>query len=163
MRPILILQQSNRDRIQSLREGLGDLTTVVPLGIEKNAFWSLAGLDALYLSLTMAERWGSKPIPPHTAMVLRTRDEDLSRGYPPFVVSGLLLNKGEPDTGRFGVPLVIAATIRAAKEFNKQHGNPIRIIGFFERELSYDDINARELGELIRAAYEEVVPNEHSF
>jgi hypothetical protein len=155
MKPTLILQQKNRERLTFVRDGLGGCKQIVPLGIDDQAFWKLAGLDALYVSLSMAERWGSRPIPPHTAMVLKTTDNDRAEGLPPFIVTGMLLDNGEQDTGRFSVPLVIAAIVREVLLFSKSNDVKIETVGIFERIFSYSDIEPWELGVLIRNGYED--------
>jgi hypothetical protein len=73
-RPNIIVQLPTREKVRAFRDGLGDTLGVVALEMEPKVFWTLGGLDALYLTLSRAERWGSRPLPPHTAALLRTTE-----------------------------------------------------------------------------------------
>ncbi|SRR6266545_1863735 len=153
----LIVQQSKRENVEALRRGLGKCDGVLTLGIDAKDFWSLAGLDALFLTLPRAEAWGSKPLPPHVCEVLRTREAELKKGFPPYVVTGMVLKDEDPKTGRFELPILVKSAVGAVLRFNLQHGSPIQVIGLMELERLAPDLNPIEMGELIRSGYEAAV------
>lgn len=154
MKPELIVQQTGRESVEQVRKGLGKRDGVIVLGIQAKDFWALAGLDALFLTLPRAEAWGSKPLPPHTCQVLRTRQPELDKGYPPYVVTGVVLKDDDPNTGRFVLPLVVRAAVQAVREFNAQHGDAIQTIGLMDVERLAPNASGAEMGELLRAGYE---------
>jgi hypothetical protein len=154
MKPLLIVQEAKRGNVEAMRRGLGQCDGVIVLGMEVKVFWSLAGLDALFLTLPQAEAWGSKPLAPHVSEVLRTREAELKKGFPPHVVTGVTLKDGDPKTGRFTLPLVVTSAVRAVRNFNEGVGGPIQTVGLTEVERFAPDVSLAEMGELIRSGYE---------
>jgi len=57
--PTIVVQLSTRQSVNAFRAGLGNGASVVALGLDPSHFRTLAGIDALYVSLTRAERWGA--------------------------------------------------------------------------------------------------------
>ena len=148
-RPNIIVQLPNRETVRAFREGLGDSLGVVALEMEPKVFWTLGGLDALYLTLSRAERWGSRPLPPHTAGLLRTTEQDQKGGMPPYVITGLVLREDEPNTAEQGIPLLVGAVLRLANETNKGSPGAIRTVGFFEYELFASGGTPEEIASLL--------------
>jgi hypothetical protein len=148
-RPNIIVQLPTREKVRGFREGLGDTVGVVALELEPKVFWTLGGLDALYLTLSRAERWGSRPLPPHTAALLRTTDEEQTNGMPPYVITGLVLKEDEPNTAKHGIPLLMRAVLRLANETNKANPGAIRTVGFFEHELFASGGTPKEIAALL--------------
>ena len=153
MKPELIVQQAKRENVDLIRRGLKQREGVIVLGIETKNFWCLAGLDALFLTLPRAEAWGSKPLPPHTCEVLRTREPELKKGFPPYVVTGVVMNDGEPFTGPSVVPLLVKTVISAVREFNARENDVIQTVGLMEVERFAPSVSATEIGELISLGY----------
>jgi hypothetical protein len=93
------------------------------------------GMDALFLVLPAAEKWGAKPIP-GKAQVLKTSPDDQRDGMPPYVVTGVVLR---PDDPRGPVPetkMLISAALDAVRLFNLDHsGEGIRKLGFWAVNL----------------------------
>ena len=160
MKPTLIVQQRKPDVAARVRSGIGNTHGIDVVATTPNEFVSLARLDALFLTLPRAEAWGSKPLPPHTCEVLRTRPPELEKGFPPFVVTGVILRDEDPKTGAFTVQLVVRSAVKAIVRFNAANGNPIRTLGLAEVERFAPEVEALELGRLIRAAYEAALPAE---
>jgi hypothetical protein len=152
MTPLLIVQESRRENVELMRRGLARCTGAIVLGIDAKAFWSMAGLDAVFLTLPQAEAWGSKPLPPHTCEVLRTREPELRKGYPPYVVTGVVLSDSDPKTGRFTLPLVVRSALRAVIEFNEHHDDEIKTLGLADVERFAMEVGPLETGELIGSA-----------
>jgi hypothetical protein len=92
------------------------------------------GLDAIFLVLAAAERWGSRPIP-GKAQVLNTTEADQERGMPAFVVSGVVL---KPEDPRGPVPetkALLQTALLAIRSFNATNDKKIYKIGFWDRNL----------------------------
>lgn len=152
MRPILVIQQATRERVTALRAGLGDVENVVVLGIDARTFSTLAGLDAMYMSLTRAERWGSRPLAPHEVAILETGTTGAEEGQPPFIVTGLVLRADDPNTAAVCIPLIIRGVLRAAGERNAAHPGSIRTIGFSEFELTFPGASVTDVGRMLAAS-----------
>jgi hypothetical protein len=108
--PLIVVQLSTREKVKAFRAGLADAQGVVALGLDESSFRRLAGIDALYLSITRAERWGGSPPLPHTAALLETTEAEQREGMPKHVLTGLVLKDDEPNTAAFCLPLLLKAT-----------------------------------------------------
>ena len=102
-RPTIIVQLPTREKVNAFRVGVGGVGGIVTLGLDPKTFTNLAGLDALYLSLTRAERWGAPPLPYYSAAMFRTTAEDQHEGMPPYIVTGMLPREGDPNTAAFAI------------------------------------------------------------
>ena len=92
------------------------------------------GLDAIFLVLPAAERWGSRPILGQ-AQVLRTTPEDQRTGMPPFVVTGVALR---PSDARGPLPetrLLVSTALEAVRSFNAGNDDAIHRLGFWAVNL----------------------------
>ena len=116
---------------------------------ETEASWKMAGIDAFYLSITRAERWGARPIPTHAVAVLRTSSVDREAGFPPFIIAGFLLNDGEPNTADYCIPRIIASVSDAIVQVNAEQPGAIRTLGFFEYELSFGGSRPSDVARLL--------------
>jgi hypothetical protein len=152
MRPTLVIQQPTRERVSELRSGLGEVENVVVLGMEAKTFSTLPGLDALYMSLTRAERFGSRPLPPHEVAVLDSGRQGADEGVPPLLIVGLVLEEHEPNTAHVCVPLIVRAVLRAAAEHNARWPGAIRTIGFTDFELTFPGASLPEVGRAFAAS-----------
>jgi hypothetical protein len=93
-----------------------------------------SGIEALYLPLAAAERWGSRPII-HEAQILPTSQQDQSEGLPPFIITGTCL---APDDERGPIPettLLVSVVFKAVRTFNRTNPREIRVIGFWAYNL----------------------------
>ncbi len=80
---------------------------------------SFSSASGLYVILTRAERWGSRPIPPHTGALLHTTEEDQKEGMPQYIVTGLVLTEDESNTDDdFCIPLLVKAVRSVVEEVN---------------------------------------------
>jgi len=137
--PNIVVCLPNRKKVVEFREGLGNTLGIFAFGPESDAMWKLAGIDAFYLSLSRAERWGSRPIAPHTVAVLQTSQSEQQAGYPPFIITGFLLKEGEPTHADFVLPLLVRSVLNAVDEVNTHQPGAIRALGFFAFELTFAD------------------------
>jgi len=139
---------ARREDVHAFWSGLGEALWVVAVGVDAGAFQAMAGLDALYFSLTRAERWGARPISPYSAGLLQTTEADQQQGMPRYVLTGLVLNDGDPNTAAFCIPRITAAVRQAVDKVNASRPGAIRSIGFFEFELSFPGTSLNEVGRL---------------
>jgi hypothetical protein len=149
---MVVVQLGTREKVNAFRAGVGDVGGIVTLGLDPKTFMNLAGLDALYLSLTRTERWGSHPLPHYSAALLRTTAEDQREGMPPYIVTGLLLEEGDPNTAAFAIPHIAKAVLNVVDEVNASNPRAIRTVGFFEFELSFHGTNLTEVGRVFAEA-----------
>jgi hypothetical protein len=107
------------------------------------------GLDAVFLLLTAAERWGSRPIAGR-AQLLRTPPEDQQSGMPPYVVTGIVLGPDDPSGPIPETRLVIRTAIEAVRQFNASSSTPkIERLGFWAVDL-LQGISPAELAQIFR-------------
>jgi hypothetical protein len=148
----MIVQLSTPEKVDAFRSGSGDEPRIVALGIDSSKFMRLAGLDALYMSLPRAERWGSKPLAPYRAALLRTTDSDQREGMPRYIITGMVLRSEDPNTAAFGVPRILTAVMERVVEVNTANPRSIRTVGFFEYELTFPGSGLAEVGRLFAQA-----------
>jgi hypothetical protein len=149
----ILIQFSTRDRARRFRSGLGDVTNIIAVCLNPETFWTIGGVDAFYLGLTRAERWGSRPLPPHQAAILETSSEDRGKGLPPYIITGLVLKDDEPNDAKHGIPLLAHAIDEAICQANAKQAGLIRTIGFFEFELEFRGISIEEIGRLFADSF----------
>lgn len=88
------------------------------------------GMDALFLVLPAAEKWGAKPLP-GKAQVLKTSREDQRDGMPPYVVTGVVLRPSDPRGPLPETKLLISTALDAVREFNLSNNEGIHKLGFW--------------------------------
>jgi hypothetical protein len=94
-----------------------------------------SGMDALFLVLPAAEKWGAKPLP-GKAQVLKTSPEDQRDGMPPYVVTGVVLRPSDPRGPLPETKMLITTALDAVREFNlSQNGEGIHKLGFWAVNL----------------------------
>lgn len=114
----------------------------------------MAGIDAFYLSVTRAEWWGSRPIAPHRVAVLRTSHADREEGLPPFIITGLLLKEGDPESAEICVPRIVTSLVDAVADVNAAQPGAIRTLGFYEFKLSFKGSKLANLAHLLAESFE---------
>ena len=152
MKPQLIFSDDDQGLISNFCasfEGRPELTAIAlkPSELRK------ADIDALYLSLPYAERWGARPIL-YKAQILKTRPED--KDMPPYVITGVAMPVSEPRDPRAELKLVIAAVLDAVEAFNLENADhPLKRIGLWTEMIGARRVPPAEAGSIIRTAYEE--------
>ena len=91
-------------------------------------------------------------MPPHTATILRTTEADQREGMPKYILAGLVLRDGEPNTASFAVPLIVEALRRAVEEVNAKEPGAIRTLRLFEFELTFKHTPVQEVAASLAAA-----------
>ena len=150
--PFFVVELPTPKKAGRFRSAAGPSPFFAVLESRASALWTFRELDALYLSLPRAERWGSRPLPPHTAAILETTVVDQHKGLPRFVVTGLTLGQGEENTATNCVPLIVRAVRRAVALHNAANEMPIRAVGFFEHELTFAGSSLSDVARVFAAA-----------
>ena len=145
-------QLATREKVAAFRSGLGEAQGIVALGLDPGTFRNLSGIDALYLSLTRAEQWGARPLPPYAATLLRTSEAERRGGMPRYILAGLVLKDGDPNTAAFAIPLMVSAMREAIMEVNATEPGAIRVVGLFEYELTFPNTALAEVAASLAAA-----------
>src|ERR1700675_5078914 len=73
-----------------------------------------SGLDAIFLVLPAAERWGARIIP-GKAQVLPTSPEDQINGMPAYVATGVALRPGDPRGPLPETKMLLSAALDAVR------------------------------------------------
>jgi hypothetical protein len=154
MRPKLIFSDSNENVIKQLRQAFEGCPELTALMLKPDELPKLDGLDALFLTLIAAERWGPRLIF-YKSQVLKTRPED--RAMPPYIVTGIAMNVDDPRTRdpSSELKLVITAVLDAVESYNSENGDPIKTVGLWTNMLSVDSVDPIEAGQIIRLIYED--------
>ena len=152
MRPEMIFSDTHEEVVKQLRrafEGCYELTALLMQPNELRCY----ELDAIFLTLTAAERWGSKFIP-YKSQVLKTHPGD--KGMPRYVVTGIAMDPEDPRTldPKLELEVVILAVLDAIDSFNIENDKPIRVVGFWTDMLRIDHMDAFEAGKIIRLIYQ---------
>jgi hypothetical protein len=85
--------------------------------------------------------------------LLRTTAEDQREGMPPYIVTGLLLKEGDPNTAAFAIPHIANAVLKVIDDVNASSPGAIRKVGFFEFELSFHLTNLTEVGRVFAESF----------
>jgi hypothetical protein len=105
------------------------------------------GLDAIFLILPAAERWGARPILGR-CQVFPTTSDDQRKGMPPYIVTGVAMR---PEDPRGPVPetrMLITTAIEAVREFNARNTEKINRLGFWTSNL-LGGVSPVELAEIV--------------
>ena len=159
MKPTFIFGDPDSERAKLLQQGFASHPQITACLLKPHELRALPNLDAFYLSIMAAERWGSFTPPPaiHEARVLKTTPKDQADGWPPFVIAGVALREGEDlfDTKR-GLALIVRAVIEAVTKFNAHEHEAIQNIGFESYFTGIEKLAPLDAAQIICAVYDEV-------
>jgi hypothetical protein len=100
MSPTTVLIDSQQSTLDDLSKAFLGVKDVEFVKVDNVRYTSRpSGLDATFLLLPAAERWGSRPIS-GKAQLLRTTSEDRENGMPRFVVTGIVLGRHQRSDPR---------------------------------------------------------------
>jgi hypothetical protein len=151
MKPTLTFSDEHEQFVSGLSSSFDGCPELLAVVLDPSQLPSLEGLDAIFLGLPYAERWGSRPIL-YKAQVLSTRPDD--EGMPPYIVTGVAMHEADPRDARFELRLLIAAILDAVELHNLSSARPIRRIGLWTDMLGMRRLGAKEAGDIIRSMYE---------
>lgn len=157
MPPNLIISDERQETVNLLQKGLAGCEEITVLQLKPDQLPKLDGIDAVYLTVTGAERWGAMPIP-HKAQVLPALPTDAEHGWPPYVIAGGLFNMEDPHDPRFYLQVIINTVLDAVDSFNSENKDVIRKIGFWTEWLGIERMNPVEAGGIIKSVYQKRYP-----
>src|SRR5258708_5713044 len=121
--------------VAELKSAFSDLASVSIRQVERMLYLQPPiGLDVLYLPLTVAERWGSRPLI-RESQILATSPADQQTGLPPFIVTGTCLADDDPRGPIPETTLLLASAFRAIRGFNNESDFKLKRIGFWGYNL----------------------------
>ena len=151
----LIFGDDSPERVSVLKKSFSGVPGLSAVLVQKtNVLLHTKDLDAIYLSVVGAERWGARPLF-HEAEVLKTKDEDRKAGWPEYVVAGVAMRKEDPRDPKFELMLIVRCVIEAIQTFNSHESTKIRTIAFGSDWIGLKKLDPAEAGDLIRRVCEE--------
>src|SRR5437867_1633912 len=95
-----------------LGKELHGCTGITVLEIPADKLPTLPDLDAMFLTLPAAERWGARPLV-HKAQILRTQraQETSPADMPPYVIAGVAMAQDDPHDPVFELQLIMTTTL----------------------------------------------------
>lgn len=147
---ILLIDEDN-ERLRELKQAFGNEPQVGLLQVE-NAIYTEPppGLDAVFITLPAAEQW-SPDFKSRRAQVLSTSKVDRSRGFPPYVVTGVNLLSDDPQDAISQTRIVLEEALAAVREHNSGAETKIRSLGFWVMTLT-NGVTTEELTKLLLEA-----------
>jgi len=154
MKPRLIFADEREEIVEQLQRAFEGCPELEAVRLPPAQLHSLDGLDAVYLTLPHAERWGAKPIL-YKAQILKTRAAE--EGMPPFVIAGGAFHPDQIRDARYEVRQVIASALDAVETFNRENSEKILTVGFWTEisPMMFDKLSPEEAGHIIREMYED--------
>jgi hypothetical protein len=155
IKPTFVLIDERTDIVEKLRAGLEGFPYITVMSLRPSESHKIPELDAEYLSLPAAERWGARPLV-HQAQVLEIPAQDREKhGMPRYVITGVAMAEADPRDPRFELKLWMRAVVEAVNTFNRSHANPIQKIGVWTEWIGLNRIDAKEGARLLRSTYSE--------
>ena len=105
-------------------------------------------LDAVFLVLPAAEKWGSRAII-GKAQVLSTRPDDQKDGMPRYVVTGVAMGPTDPRGPVPETTMLLRIVFEAIDGFNRENNGPIRKVGFWGVNL-LNGVTPAELRDILK-------------
>jgi hypothetical protein len=131
----IMVIDSDQKRLEEMADAFRGLVNLKTSKVDRVLYLRPpAGLDAIFLVLPAAERWGSKLIPGE-AQILRTGAEDQQEGMPPFVVTGVVLRSADPRGPLPETKLLISTALEAVRLWNETASEKINNLGFWAVNL----------------------------
>lgn len=152
MKPKLIFADEREEMVERLQRAFAGCQELQAVCVSPPIFRRMEGLDALFLTLPLAERWGARPIL-YKAQVLKTRGVD--EGMPPYVLAGGAFHPDQISDAKYELRQVIVSVLEAVEAFNRDNSEQILAVGFWTGISSMSDLSPEEAGQVIREMYED--------
>ncbi len=135
MTPKIVLIDSEQATIDDLATAFREFDDVGFAKVDRVIYTAPPkGIDAIFLVLPAAEKWGARPIPGR-CQVLKIPPEDQQKGMTPYVVTGVAMRPEDPEGPLPETRQLIITAIEAVREFNVQKAYPINKLGFWAFNL----------------------------
>jgi len=158
MRPQLVIAVDNHAHARRLGKELHGCTGITVLELPADELPTLPDLDAIFLSLPAAERWGARPLV-HKAQILRAQliQDTLPASMPPYVIAGVAMAPDDPHDPIFELQLIVTSTLEAVQAFNATHPAAIKVIGFWAGHLLLGQLEPEQVGKIMRSTCEKAL------
>ena len=132
----IVILDSNQETVDEIAETCKAIGAITVQRVDRVLYTHPPrGLDALFLVLPAAEKWGARTLP-GKAQVLKTSQDDQRDGMPPYVVTGVVLQPGDPRGPIPETEMLIRTALDAICEFNVSHkAEGIHNLGFWAVNL----------------------------
>lgn len=154
MKPKLIFADEREEMAKRLQRAFDGCQELRAICASPAKLREMDELDALFLTLPLAERWGSKPIL-FKAQVLKTRGAD--EGMPPYVIAGGAFHPDQIRDARYELRQVIASVLDVVETFNRGNTEKILTVGFWTEISKVSELTPEEAGQIVREMYEDRV------
>ena len=151
MKPRLIFAEDREEAVALLQQAFDGCPELKAVKMPPAEFRTLDELDALYLNLPYAERWGAKPIL-YKAQVLKTKTED--EGLPRYVIAGGATHPDQLKDAGYELRQLIVSVLEAVEMFNRENPDEILVVGFLTEMAGMNRLSPNESGRIIRDMYE---------
>jgi hypothetical protein len=161
MKPEYIFAELNKQRVAAMQTAFLKQPSLRAVCCRSGDLKDCEQLDALYVSLMAAERLGIFPqtIPVRKAEILQTRDDYRSKGWPPYIITGVAMSKDDPRDPQSELRLIIRVVTETVILFNLEHDNAIKRVGFTPEWIGLKHLDGIIAGETIVNSYEEGLEN----
>jgi hypothetical protein len=157
MKITIVLFSTDRaliERLGILCNGKSPLEIVFGTGPEVTASHKL---DAFWMTWMQAERFGAEPpFAPHEARVLRVPASEREKGFPAFVVAGVLLADDDPNSAEFQLQLVLEALLTTVQRFNATNLQQIHRVGTVPENLALNLVNPSAARRIVDDIYSRI-------
>jgi hypothetical protein len=154
MKPKLIFADEREEIAKRLQRAFDGCQGLKAICASPADLRQMDNLDAIFLPLPLAERWGAKPIL-FKAQILKTRGAD--EGMPPYVIAGGAFHPDQIRDVRYELRQVIASTLDAVESFNRENTEKIHTIGFWTEISGINELTPEEAGLIVREMYEDKI------
>jgi hypothetical protein len=146
----VVVYEGQPDRAAKLQAAVADADIEV-FARPARDLWTHPGLDAISVSIPMAEKWGARPTL-YEAQVLPTSDDDRAHGLPPYVIAGIATDPDDQRRPEALLSLALNITFHAVDRFNTTHPTPLRTIGFMSQHLLGGQLDPQVIGRCLTRA-----------
>jgi hypothetical protein len=154
MKPKLIFADEREEIVKRLQRAFDGCQELKAICASPAKLRQMDDLDAIFLTLPLAERWGSKPML-FKAQILKTKGAD--EGMPPYVIAGGAFHPDQIRDVRYELRQVIASTLDAVESFNRENTEKILTVGFWTEISGINELTPEEAGLIVREMYEDKI------
>jgi len=147
----LIVADSRKEAFSAMQSSLRQYSWIKAVRARPDQLWTVEGLDAIYMSRPMAERWGAKPIL-YKAEVLKTSEPIKI----PYIVTGGVMHPDDPHNLGFEVRFITFSVLQAASTFNEiQKAQRIHCVALSTQTLGISEDDCALMVGFIRQVHED--------
>jgi hypothetical protein len=145
--PELVVFESSPERCREFKSELAACSRVEVVNRDEDELWTYEGLDAVYVSIPMAERWGAKPRL-YEAQLLPTSLDERNQGIPAYVIAGVALDLDDQRSVQAVLELVLEKTIQVFLDW--QGADVPRRVGIASRHLLLNELPVATVARILR-------------